>query len=144
MLMRKAMSFYLFLLFGAFMAQALEAQTTKCRWVLNVWTCDTNNTSSLKPYDYNITSPMASFEHGYNISTVMDEQRKARQEEQQQRESIARMESLKITKDNEKNNQRRQVSNLLADAKCSEALDLALSFSDIEIATQVKLFCANK
>jgi hypothetical protein len=36
------------------------------------------------------------------------------------------------------------VSNFLADGKFSEALDVALSFSDIELATQVKLFCADK
>jgi hypothetical protein len=81
---------------------------------------------------------------GFALGAAIAQQKKAREEEQQQRESIARMESLKITEANEKNNQRRQVSNLLADGKCSEALEMALSFSDIELATQVKLFCANK
>lgn len=142
--MKKLMNFSLFLLFGACMTQAAAAQTTQCRWVFNVWTCDTSNASNRKPYDYNVTSPMAGFTQGMNIGIALDQQRKARELEQQQRESIARMESLKLAESNEKDNQRRQVSNLLSDGKCSEALDMALSFSDIELATQVKLFCANK
>jgi hypothetical protein len=144
MLMRKMVNFSLFFLFGVCMTQAVAAQTTQCRWVLNVWTCDTSNTSNRKPYDYNVTSPMEGFAQGMQIGTVMEEQRKARELEQQQRESVARMESLKVAEANQKDNQRRQVSNLLADGKCSEALDMALSFSDIELATQVKLFCADK
>ena len=42
-----------------------------------------------EPYNYNVASPMAGFVQGFNVGTVLDEQRKAQEVEQRAREGEA-------------------------------------------------------
>lgn len=116
----------------ALVATPATAQTTNCRWMGNIWTCNTQQ------------PPAPS--RGIDWRVLQDAHRqgqedRARQDALQQQHFQQQQEQFDRTA---RDILRRAVANDLANGNCASAQNRALTAGDIEMAGQVRQFCAAK
>ena len=120
-------------------------QQTNCRWVGSTWSCDTSpGRSSLDPdafnraYDREFQRGQAQSNEIMRIQEKADQRRRdeAAASEAQAQVDIAR------ARDDRAAGLHKTVGEMLSTGNCTGAQDLALGAGDIELANQVKTYCA--
>jgi hypothetical protein len=129
-------------------------QQTNCRWIGGTWSCDTSpRRTALDPNLY-----QRSYDQSYRRTTegfnetmrILAERQRAEQEaaNERRREEAAASEAqaqaeLARARDDQAAGLRKSVGEMLSTGNCAGAQDLALGAGDIELATQVKTYCAS-
>lgn len=126
-----------------------NAQTTQCRWVGNVWTCDQQRQSTVD-WSRGIIQqdPGQTFMDAYSRAR---QQREAEERQRQLSESYSnsraelnsaqqRLTELQL----ERETARVDVGRMLAAGDCQGAQSRALAAGEIELAQQAKSYCSDK
>lgn len=113
----------------ALLATPADAQTTRCKWVFGVWTCEQDQAPQQRGVDGRVL--LDAYRAGQQQRREDEDRRNA-----QMRDQTARQWS------NEEANLRGKIGLMLEQGDCDGATKLALSSGQIGIAAEVKAFCA--
>lgn len=127
-----------------------SAQTTDCRWIGSVWSCNTNQPpplSSANPLNYG-----DAMRAGQALVPDYQQQELRRQQIEEQRQRIRQQQAdasyaraqreIAAQRAEREAGIRRDVGNMLASGDCEGAQKLALSTGSIDLANQAKAYCA--
>lgn len=116
---------------------ASPVQTTRCQQVLNEVQCTTDAPSS--GIDWSLANPDQGFDHLETQRALQEAQRRRAQNDQYRRNAIAQQEAAEAQRRSRAAHE--QVGKLLSLKRCDEALSLALTAGEIDLANSVKQFC---
>lgn len=128
------------LLLFAVLAAPASAQDTTCRWIGQVWTCNTRPTMDWNAY---LQQQLAQQQQLQNqIQRTLDARKVRRDQEVSESYANAQNE-IERQKAERLEDIRKSVGTMIAAGDCAGAESFALTTGQIELAGQVRAYCAN-